>query len=204
MWIPIVREGQMIRVEAHNPALDRLRAISRVIRCVRERLSLPEVALISAKELVPLTGSDGCAILKVDGNSVELLAQSGAGQPDWPKIDFTNPIVRYTMRTGKGLATGNIHAGPASGLAATGIKVGSLISVPIIVDVEVKGILLAYATRYDAFTDNDVYSCWEIARELSLAFRYAGLHEQMSHLPRIETPPARYYRYPVSATAVPA
>jgi GAF domain-containing protein len=155
--------------------------------------------------LIALTRCDRCAIIQADYDISLVLASYGFSSSFGQReLDVANPIISYTQRTGKGLATGNSYISSISAHIPLSNSLPSLISVPITVEGAIRGVIVVEASRYDAFTEKDLDICREIARELSLSFRYAQVSDRLVDSHQIANPGSRPGRYPFNPVPIPA
>lgn len=173
----------MIRVEVENEELRRLRAIARVHRAIGDQLELDKIARLSVRELVDLTGCDGCAIIQVGTSNSKVLAETGFSIK-FGVTELSNelPAIKQILTTQQSIITGNIQASPAAGCVPHGCSMASLICVPIIVGDSVKGIIHLDAIRMNAFTGRDIEFCLELATVISMAYSRAILYENTVEL----------------------
>jgi diguanylate cyclase (GGDEF)-like protein len=158
--------------------LKRLKATVRVLRSMSANLELEEISRISVRELVDIVGCDVCAITLIEGNKVRVLAEKGFSKI-FAEIKLTAdmPAIKEIVKTKQAILARDVLSSPASSWVPQGSPMNSLICTPIIVDEDVRGIILFYSLKKNAFDEEDMELTEMLAKEISMAlqssFQYA-------------------------------
>lgn len=160
--------------------ISRLEAIVRIHHSIGAILDLNEIARILVRELANMLDCDACAIMVVEGNKVNVLAESGF--PDtFGKMELTTdmPAIKRILSTRESIFTTDVTENPVVACLPSLGFMRSLMCVPVIVNDEVKGIICLDSTKKNAFDREDLEFTELLAKEVSLAIERSLLFAQV-------------------------
>lgn len=148
-----------------------LTAISTLHRSVGANLDLRTVAGILVKEFRNIVACEGCAILLVQGDAIDVLAECGfASLLGGGDLSVNMPAIKHLVETREPILAGDISRSQAASCIPSGCAMKSLICTPILVGGEVRGIVHIDSPRLGAFDENDLSFIELLSSELSLVF----------------------------------
>jgi diguanylate cyclase (GGDEF)-like protein len=150
--------------------VSRLEAIVRIHHSIGAILDLTAIARILVRELTSMLDCDAAAIMLIEGDKVNILAEKGFSRT-FGKMELTTamPAVKHIVSTRESIFSTDVANTPAANCLPYGYLMGSLICVPIIVNGEVKGIIHLDSTKNDAFNKEDLELTELLAKEISLS-----------------------------------
>jgi GAF domain-containing protein len=169
--------------ETIDKELKKLEAIIRIHHSIGINLELEIVSSLALKELSGVVDCSGCAILALEQDKTEILAHQG-----FPvnivseNIDTDIPAIQYPVQNKRAFYTGEIVNHLETGAMSCSRPVVSLISVPIILNGEARGIIYLDSLKKNAFDEEDVRFVELIAEEISLTIERTLIFSQIDEI----------------------
>ncbi len=150
--------------------LDWLTAIVRVHLRIGTILELEKVSRIYLRELIDMVGCDGCAIIRIDGDKVRILAERGFSKT-FGEMEFITdiPAIKHVVETQESIFHRDVVSSPFASYVPHGCSINSLICTPIVVNRDIRGIIYMDSTKKNAFTEEDVEFAELLAKEMSIS-----------------------------------
>ncbi len=160
--------------------LKRLNAITRIHHSIGTNLRLKEISRILVRELIEIVNCDGCAILLIKDNKVEILAESGfAKTVGKSNFDLGKPAIDYIIQTGECISINDVLDSTITSCLPEGCSMQSLICTPIMENKEVRGIIHLDSLKKNAFDKDDIELTKLLANEVSIAIERSILYSQI-------------------------
>jgi len=161
----------------------KLTALVRINHSIGANLDVGEIARIVVRELAEIVNCDACAILMIEGERVEILAEKGFSEI-FAGVEFNTdmPAVRYILDTRQGIFTSDILSSPVASCVPKGCSMNSLICIPVILSGEVKGIIHLDAEKKSAFDEKDLEFSELLAKEISIAMERSLVYSQVKDI----------------------
>lgn len=160
-----------------------LSAIARIHHNIGANLELDQIGQILVKELTEIVPCDGCAILVIDGNEVQILAEKGfLKMLGDTKFSTDMPAIKQIIETKKSIYSGDIMNGPEASCVPAECMMNSLICSPIIVEGEVKGIIHLDSKNKNAFNVEDLHFTELMTKEAAIALTRSILYSKVKAL----------------------
>ena len=122
---------------ATEKELKRLNAITRIHHSIGTNLRLEEISRILVRELIEIVNCDGCAILLIKDNRVEILAESGFSKTSGKlNFDLDMLAIKYIVQTKECISTNDVLNSAATSFLPKGCSMQSLICTPIMANNE--------------------------------------------------------------------
>ncbi len=160
-----------------------LEAIVRIHPNIGAILDESQIARILVRELTSFLKCDACAIILIQGDTFVMAAEKGFSGM-FGQITCTEdlPAIKHLMTMKEpAIAPFNVHC-QAAGNLPPGYVISSLISFPITVNNEVKGIVYLGSAQKDNFGKEDLEFAGLLATEVSLVFEKSLLLSHMMDL----------------------
>lgn len=165
---------------AAEKEISRLESIVRIHHSIGAILDLTEIARILVRELANMLDCDACAIMLIEGNKVNILAERGFSWT-FGKMELTTdmPAVKHILSTREPIFTTDVTKSPVVAFFPSSGSGCSLMCVPVIVNDEVKGIIHLGSTKKNAFDQEDLEFTELLTKEVSLAIERSLLFAQV-------------------------
>ena len=165
---------------ATEKELKRLNAITRIHHSIGTNLRLEEISRILVRELIEIVNCDGCAILLIKDNKVEILAESGFSKTSGKlNFDLDMPAIKHIVQTKECISTNDVLNSAATSCLPKGCSMQSLICTPIMANNEVHGIIHLDSLKKNAFNEDDMELTKLLANEVSIAIERSFLYSQI-------------------------
>ena len=169
--------------KSKDKQLKMLSAISRTHCSIRANSELQEISKIVVEELVKIVGCARCAILLIEENGVRVLAeQSCANAPGKGEFNADVQATKYIIDTKQNIHKGDVAQNPATGTIAEGCFMKSMISAPVLVNGQPKGVIDLSSPGENAFDEEDFDFVKLMAQEMSIAMERTLLQSQVQVL----------------------
>jgi GAF domain-containing protein len=169
--------------DAIDNELRKLEAIIRIHHSIGKNLELEIVSSQAIKELFGVIDCDGCAILALGTAKTRILAYRGLSKVfETERLDTDIPAIQYPVQNKRAFFTGEVVNRLETGAFSGGRSVHSLISVPVVLNGEVKGIIYLDSLKKNAFCEEDVRFVELIAEEISLTIERSFIFSQVREM----------------------
>jgi GAF domain-containing protein len=168
--------------ETISKELKKLESIIRIHHSIGDK-ELVTVSDLALKELTNVIACDGCMILALEPDKINILSQQGFGaEIETDSIDKETPVMQYPIQNKRAFFTGEIVNDLETGAMSCGRPINSLISVPILLNGEVIGIIYLDSLKKNAFNDEDSRFVELIAEEISLTIERSLTFSQIQKM----------------------
>ncbi len=161
-----------------------LSAVNRLHHDIGAHLGLEETSNRVVDILREITHCDACAIILIDGENVEILAERGF-TTTLINLRFTTDMsaIKHIIETKEILFTNDLEKDAfLASCIPEGCSLQSLVCAPILVKEEVKGIIHVDSREKNAFDEDDLELVQLLAEETSLILERSLLYEQVKAL----------------------
>jgi diguanylate cyclase (GGDEF)-like protein len=169
--------------KASEKETKKLVALVRINHSIGANLDVEEIARVIVRELADIVSCDACAILMIENNDVQIIAERGFSET-FAGVEFNvhMPAIRYIMNTKEGIFSGDILNSPAADCVPQGCSMNSMICTPIILNEEIKGIIHLDAARKNAFDQTDLAFAELLSKEIAIALQRSLLYSQIKDI----------------------
>jgi len=175
------RSMQQMAINLGNRVLE-LRTLQEGVKAISSALALEDLLrLIVANASQVLEGAH-CSVALIDGEQNEMVSTSVSdGQmrfPEHAKLAFNESVADWVVQNGKPVLSGEVRQDTRF-VSTAGLPVCSVISVPLFLDDQAIGALIATGVERDAFSAEDLGRLNAFADQAAVAVKNARLYEKL-------------------------
>jgi diguanylate cyclase (GGDEF)-like protein len=159
--------------------IDYLASITRIHLRIGTIFELKKISRIYLRELIDMVSCDACAIIRIEGGKVRILAERGFLKT-FGDVESSSdvPAIEYVVYKEQAISNGDVPSSPDTGYVPHGSSVKSLICAPILVNNGVGGIIYLDSAKKNAFNKEDMEFTELLAKEISISFDISSTFEQ--------------------------